>query len=77
MSNVDLANKLLSIKKQIKETDEEIIRLNAKLESAMEPLEKMTLEQAQDKLSILEKKIKKLQTELEESEAELEEKYEV
>lgn len=76
MSNEDLANKLLKLKKEIREYEEEESRFKGKLDSAMENLG-MSFEEATKKLNELKKKINTLQTEIEEESAELEEKYDL
>lgn len=76
MSNIDLANKLLELKKEVKETEEEGIRLKAKLDSALENLE-MTFDEAKEKMEEIKNKMLKLQTEIEEDAEALEEKYDI
>lgn len=76
MSNIDLANRLLELKKEVKETEEEGIKLKAKLDSALENLG-MDFHEAKEKMEEIKIKISKLQTEIEEDAEALEEKYDI
>ncbi len=77
MSNVELANRLLRLKKEIKENEDEEIRIKAKLESAMELLNAKTITKAKEELLEIQKKITAMEKELEEDASELEDKYEI
>ncbi|MCK9282355.1 MAG: hypothetical protein M0P71_17195 [Melioribacteraceae bacterium] len=76
MSNMDLANKLLDLKKEVKETEEEGIRLKAKLDSALENLG-MTFDEAKEEMEKLKKKISTLEAEIEEDAEALEKEYDI
>lgn len=80
MSNsIDLANRLLRIRKEIEETKELEIKLKTKLESAIEQLPEgiNTEEEAVKELGSLNKKIRDLNQELENDLQELEETYSI
>lgn len=76
MSNTDLANRLLKLKDEIKETEQEEIRLKAKLDTALENLG-MSFEEAKEKMEDLKEKITDLESEIEEASESLEENYDI
>lgn len=81
MSNIDLANKLLALKKNIRDVESEKIKLEAKLETLLEQLKKETgsddLDKAKKELEAIDGRIRTLQKELDDGVEALEEKYDL
>ena len=80
MSNTDLANKILKIRKELESAKEEKTKLETRLESVTDQLKELglnNLKEAKQELQNLDEKITELQNELETGVQELEDMYEI
>lgn len=80
MADIDLATKILNIKKKLQQKDNESIKLQTQIDMTVKTLKekyKLTPEEAEDALEKLEKKIKANKEKIKNGIAKIEEEYDL